>query len=211
MAILSSEVTAYLRDLQPSTDGVLREIEEAAEGEMPTLPWATARFIAGLVRAIDPPRILEIGTGFGYTTLQMAEAGTGQVTTVENHPGRAAKAREFLAGKAEVLEGEFRQLRLDGPFDLVLIDVNRVDSLTFLNLVPFAPRAVVLVPATLIWGLVAKESDSIWRSEVETILVATQQMINAKLLDSEQWSGVVLPVGGGLTFAVRAPRADNRM
>lgn len=215
MPILDSYVARYLHDLEPRRGGVMLEIEQAAKrGKMPCLPWATARFIAALVRARDPERILEVGTGFGYTTLHMAEAlGRGRIATVERDPDRAKQARSFFgrAGVAEriqVVEGNLAAALedLDGPFDLVLIDVARFEAAASLKLVEplLAPRAVALIPATLIWGLIGADyEEAPWASDMQVFLVSMARALNAELVSTGGWLGVVLPVGGGLVLAVR--------
>ena len=54
------------------------------------------QMLYGLVRALRPERILEIGTGYGFSTIHLAagcrDNGVGRVWTVENHHERRAAA-----------------------------------------------------------------------------------------------------------------------
>ena len=61
------------------------------------------------------------------------------------------------------------------------------------------------LPATLIWGLAGRDyaDGAFWGSELQVVLAATAHALNAELVGSERWLGVMLPVGGGLLFAVR--------
>ena len=86
-----------------------------------------------LAKSLTRPRILEIGTSYGYSGIWLAEAARatgGHVTTLELHNYTAAYAREmaqragldahidFLVGDAVALiEG------LKGSFDLILLDL----------------------------------------------------------------------------------------
>src|SRR5947209_2672000 len=59
----------------------------------------TARLLALLIRALAPPRLLEIGTSNGYSTIWLADAARavgGLMTSVDVDPERAAMARKNL-------------------------------------------------------------------------------------------------------------------
>ena len=86
-----------------------------------------------LAKSLDKPRILEIGTSYGYSGIWLAEAARatgGHVTTLELHDYKAAYAREmaeragvnahidFLVGDAVALIEQ-----LDGGFDFILLDL----------------------------------------------------------------------------------------
>lgn len=86
-----------------------------------------------LVKSLDKPRILEIGTSYGYSGIWLAEAARatgGHVTTLELHDYKAAYAKEmaeragleahidFLVGDAVALiEG------MSAGFDFILLDL----------------------------------------------------------------------------------------
>jgi predicted O-methyltransferase YrrM len=84
------------------------------------------RLVATLVASKPDGRIAEIGTSYGEGAAAIAAALQAGATfvTVELDAGRAAAARERLAGTvAEVLEGDWRDLLPPrGPFDLVFAD-----------------------------------------------------------------------------------------
>jgi predicted O-methyltransferase YrrM len=93
----------------------------------------TARMLAVLVRATAARRVLELGTSNGYSTLWLADATDGRVTTVEIDPRRAAMAQENFdrAGLAGAID-----LRVEdaaavlaagdaGAWDFVFLDAER--------------------------------------------------------------------------------------
>src|SRR3712207_301822 len=56
----------------------------------------TGRLINILARSLQAPRILELGTSFGYSGIWLADAARatgGRLTTVELHPHKSAYAR----------------------------------------------------------------------------------------------------------------------
>lgn len=71
-------------------------------------------------------RVGEIGTGVGVGTAWIASALPPGVPlfTVENDPARAAAARELFADDPDVyvLEGDWRELEGEAPFDLLFVD-----------------------------------------------------------------------------------------
>src|SRR5687767_4683525 len=107
MRILDERVESYLNELRPERSEVMAEMEAVAERDsVPIVPWETGRFLAVLCRAMDP-RVLEVGTAIGYSTLHMAEQlEDGHVVTLELDPDRARQARDYFrrAGVVERIE-----------------------------------------------------------------------------------------------------------
>src|SRR4051812_48947734 len=127
MSILSNPVARYLAELRPERSPLMREMEELADRDgIPIVHWETGRFLALLVRSLNPRLVLEVGTAIGYSTLHMAEAlGDGRIVTIERDPERVGQARQFLdwgrvADRVEVVEGDaLEQIeKLPGPFDM---------------------------------------------------------------------------------------------
>ncbi len=70
---------------------------------------------------------LDVGTGYGYASVLMAQLGA-TVTAIESIPELVAAAKERLAGKAKVIEGPLRAGAAgDGPFDAILVN-GRVET-----------------------------------------------------------------------------------
>ena len=91
-----------------------------------------AQVLGLIARAMRAPRILEIGTSYGYSTLWLAEAAKqtgGKVITLDVADYKQAYAAEALgrAGLGEVVEfrtGDALQIipTLEDGFDLVFVD-----------------------------------------------------------------------------------------
>ena len=211
MAILQEHVDTYLRSLRPERGAVMAEMEVLAERDsVPIVQWEAGRFLATLCRANDP-RVLEVGTAIGYSTLSMAEAlEQGKVVTLEIDPARAATARKFLddAGvgdRVEIVEGDARQTlsQLEGPFDLLFLDAKKDQYRDYLRLAEplMSERALLVVDNLLMSGEVAlpHDADTFWADES----LAAAREFNSELLHSERWLGSVLPIGDGMGFAAR--------
>src|SRR6476646_10575760 len=108
MPIFADHVQRYLGEIRPERSSVMREMEQLAEREgIPIVHWETGRFLAIQVRALDPARVLEVGTAIGYSTLHMAEQlARGRIITIERDPERVRQATDFLTrgGVADKVE-----------------------------------------------------------------------------------------------------------
>lgn len=218
MPILSDPVARYIHGLRPERSPVMREMEELAERDgIPIVHWETGRFLATLIRALDPALVLEVGTAIGYSTLHMAEElGRGRIVTIERDATRAAQARDFLrrggvADSVEIVEADALEAiaGLDGPFDLIFIDATKGEYPRYLELAEpkASERAALVIDNVLMSGSVAFGDDvevpddfgSWWGAEQRQ----TARSLNSELLNSERWLSVVLPLGDGVTFGAR--------
>jgi len=86
-----------------------------------------------IAKSLEAPRILEIGTSYGYSGIWLAEAARatgGRLTTLELHAYKADHAREMadragLADYVDFLVGDAVASieSLPGTFDLILLDL----------------------------------------------------------------------------------------
>jgi predicted O-methyltransferase YrrM len=212
MAIFAEHVQRYLRELRPERSPLMREMEELAERDgIPIVHWETGRFLATLVRATDPERVLEVGTAIGYSTLHMAEQlGRGRIVTIERDPERVGQATDFLSragviDRVEIVEADARQAieELPGPFDLLFLDATKDEYAEYLRLAEpkAAERAVLVVDNLLMSGDVALQDDSQAHWSRESLAAARK--FNQELVDSDRWLGTVLAIGDGVGFASR--------
>ncbi len=211
MPILDERVEDYLRDLRPERSDIMAEMEAVAERDsVPIVHWETGRLLAVLCRALDP-RVLEVGTAIGYSTLHMAEAlDAGRVVTLERDPDRAAQARASferagVADRVELVEGDALETipTLEGPFDLLFVDAAKGEYERYIELAEplLSERCTLVIDNLLMSGEVALPSDAETRWNPASLAAA--RGLNAELLRSERWLGCVLPVGDGIGFGAR--------
>jgi predicted O-methyltransferase YrrM len=180
-----------------SQAGLAHDAAEAEHGRRRlNLEPETARLVAVLVRAGRRSRVLEIGTSNGYSTIWLAwatrEAG-GLVTSVERDAGRQAEAadnlrRAGLRDAVQLILGDATRVVawLDGPFDCVLFDADRVSAPDQLRLL--LPR---LAPDTLLLAdNVLSHPD-----EIAGYLAALEAL--------PEFERLVVPIGKGLSVAHR--------
>jgi caffeoyl-CoA O-methyltransferase len=103
-----------------------------------------ARFLQMLLYALRPQNVLEIGTFTGYSAISMAAAlpPGGHIVTCEIDPRHAAIARRHIdaspyADRITIELGPALQTiaRLEGPFDFVFLDADKVSYLHYLEAV----------------------------------------------------------------------------
>jgi predicted O-methyltransferase YrrM len=201
LSILSGHVQDYLERLRPERSEVMSEMESVAHRD--SVP---------IVGALDPQRVLEVGTAIGYSTLHMAEAlGSGRIWTLERDPSRIEQAQRYfdragVADKVEIVEGDALESieALDGPFDVLFLDASKDEYQRYLDLAEpkLSERAVLIVDNLLMSGEVAlaEGAETNWRTES---LQAAREF-NRRLLQSDGWTGSVLPVGDGVGLAYRS-------
>ena len=129
---------AYFKQFIRHDDPLLRELESEAQAEkIPIIGPVVGELLFVLARALGAQSILELGTATGYSAIFLARAcalNAGLLTTLELDPNLAARARQNLqrAGLAPhtavVCADALAQLRrMDGPFDLVFMDIEKAD------------------------------------------------------------------------------------
>jgi predicted O-methyltransferase YrrM len=137
-----SAVDAFIERTLAPPDEALRGALEAAEAAgLPAIQVSPpqGRLLAMLVRLLGARRALEFGTLGGYSSILMARALVpgGRLITLEANPDYAEVARGSIerAGLAEVVElrvgpalESLPGLEGEGPFDLVFIDADKVNT-----------------------------------------------------------------------------------
>jgi len=115
------------------------------EKRLRSIPRETGIFFNILLKALKAKRILEIGTSQGYSTIWLglvAKENGGKVISLENNPESYKNAVKNIreAGLDKVMQiilGDAKETikKLSGPFDFVFIDAEKVDYITYFDLV----------------------------------------------------------------------------
>lgn len=163
----------HLRLSDPLMDAVL---QANAEEKLPPIDVAPSqgKLLYLLAKMQRAARILEIGTLGGYSTIWLGRAlpPEGRLITLELNPRHAAVAqrniaRAGLADRVEVIVGPAAQTlpqlkeRDLPPFDLVFIDADKQNSLTYMKwaLEYVRPGAVIVVDNVVRGGRVINKDD----------------------------------------------------
>lgn len=138
-------VDDYIADRVGTTDAILEAALAAnARGGLAPIDVSAAqgKFLHLLAKGIGAQRILEIGTLGGYSTIWLARAlpADGRLVTLELEPAHAKIARENistakLVDRVEIVVGPASESLawLDGPFDLIFIDADKPNNVTYMR------------------------------------------------------------------------------
>jgi predicted O-methyltransferase YrrM len=138
MSELVKNPEEYFRRFIPKRSALLKELEEEAFREdIPIVGPVVGELLFILARIIRAERILELGTATGYSAIFLAEAFEnikGQVVTLENNPVMAERARKNFkrAGfedQIKICLGDaIEEMKtISAPFDLIFMDIDKVD------------------------------------------------------------------------------------
>jgi predicted O-methyltransferase YrrM len=202
-------------NFDPQVLRVLEEIErfglshDAAQTDrkqkMLNLERPTAELIHILLLSSGRKRVLEIGTSNGFSaimigaTLQRIE-GAVPLTTIEQDPLRAAGARRNiqhanLSFFVQVIQGSATAVisRLDGPFDCVFFDADRIS----------APEQLqILLPKLESDVLLLADNALSHPEEIEPYRNLVSQLPG--------FTAMTVPIGKGLHVAYRREQALSR-
>ncbi len=158
-----SAVDAFVGETIVEEDEVLRGAVEAAEAAgLPSIQVSPpqGRLLQLLVRLVGAKRILEFGTLGGYSAILMARAlpADGRLITLEAKPEYAEVARQSIeragvGNRIEIRVGTALEalpaLEEDGagPFDLVFIDADKVNTPNYFDWALDRTRAGGLIVA----------------------------------------------------------------
>ncbi len=157
-------VEGYLKSLTPARDGFLTKLEDYAERHgVPIVGPEVGTLLHILAASIGAKRVLELGTAIGYSTTWLARAVAphgGEVVTVEASDETAdlaeANLREAgLEDRVRVVRGRAEEviLTLDGPFDMIFNDVDKLQYPIMLpRLVELLRVGGLLVVDNVLWG-----------------------------------------------------------
>jgi caffeoyl-CoA O-methyltransferase len=206
--VIDPRVAAYLRSVDRIADPVLEEMEELARKKgFPIVGAHAGRLLGILTRATGARRVLELGSGFGYSAWWFARSlpPGGRVVCTDYSPENRALALGFLAkaglaDRIEFLVGDaLEEVRtLAGGFDVVF---NDIDKQSYPESVPVAVSLLrpggLFITDNVLWSGKVAES---WATDPSTLAI---RRFNELLQESGELEAVILPVHDGLAVAVK--------
>jgi predicted O-methyltransferase YrrM len=211
--MLDPDVRGYLAGLAGRADPFLDQVYQRSKTDgVPAIDPESAGLLRFVARLVAARRVLEIGTGYGYSALSLASGmdPEGVIFTIEFKPPRAEIARGHfaqagLADRVNVMIGDARRLvhKVAGPFDLVLVDADKqlFEPLHERTIALLRPGGVLVTDNILWGGDVVSGFNAQPRHDqpsIDAVLAHSRRLAEDARLDT-----VFLPVGDGVAVSIK--------
>jgi predicted O-methyltransferase YrrM len=196
----------YLDAVHPPAGAVLKAMQAQGRAEkIPIVNAATGWLLRIQVAAVQPNRVVEVGTAIGFSTLWMATAlpAGGRILTIDPDRSRTTRAQAFwrqagVEERIEVInEPALTALpRLEAGIGFAFIDALKTEYLGYLDL---------LVPRMALGGMIAADN-LLWSGRIAAgdtdPDTAALRAFNQRFLHHERLDATILPVGDGVGIGV---------
>lgn len=201
------KIHKYLYQVTPKRPPVLKEMEAyAAEHDFPIIGPLVGRFLYQLALLTKAKKIMELGSGFGYSAFwfSLAAGGKGHITLTDHDKKNKQMALNYF--KQAGLQSQFdfkvgdamRVLqRCHSTFDIILNDIGKEDY----------PNTIDLVSDRLKKGGLFITDNLIWSGRVcdknpDEATKAICEFTNRLYHDSRFFT-TIIPLRDGLAVAVK--------
>lgn len=211
--IVTPQVEAYLQGLQPKADPILAEMERRAEErDFPIIGPQVGGLLSMLARTSGARRVLELGSGFGYSALWFARAlpPDGQVQLTDFSQAALDEAKAFLeragmAHKARFHTGDGLSTAsgLEGPFDIIFNDIDKEHY----------PEVVAPAVALLRPGGMLITDNALWYGKPADPQVSDEategvRKYNRLVFENPGLQTVILPLRDGVAISLKRDPAS---
>ena len=201
------KVHKYLEQIIPERHPIMREMEVyAAENEFPIIGPLVGRYLFQCAQLVKARKILELGSGFGYSAFwfSLAVKGKGHITMTDGMAKNKRKAFDYFKRAGLQSQFDFKVgdaltsiNKLDGPYDIILNDIDKIDY----------PKTIDLAASRLKKGGIFITDNVIWSGKVfekkqDADTKAIVEFTENLYLDSRFYT-TVLPIRDGIAVAVR--------
>ncbi|MBI4790995.1 MAG: O-methyltransferase [Chloroflexi bacterium] len=207
MNIVEPSIDEYLNKTLPVGDALLREMQRYGEScEFPMVGPQVGRLLYVLARSIGATRVLELGSGFGYSAMWFARAlgANGRIVLTERSKENAKQARGYfqrarLLDHVQIEVGNALDIigQLPGLFDVIFNDVDKPQYPCILDLArPKLRLGGLFISDNMLWhGTVLDKSR---KADVRGVKELTRA-----LLAAPDFVTTILPVRDGVAVALK--------
>lgn len=207
MIITEPAVNDYIKKILPRNDEVLIDMEDyARQNRFPIIGPMVGPFMRQLALITGAENIFEMGSGFGYSAYWFAGGmnGRGRIICTDGSDDNKTKALDFLkrGGFDRLVDfhvGNALEIirRFDGPFDIILNDIDKEDY----------PEAFDLAVTKLKPGGVFITDNVLWSGRIfdEKPNKTSRAILefNRKLFNTDGVLSSIIPIRDGLGMAVK--------
>ena len=208
MEITTPAIEDYLMQITPQEDPILAEMEaRARERHFPIIGPLVGRLLSQLVKLTGSRRILELGSGFGYSAywFSLALEGSGEVILTELSQDNLTLAKDFLQRGGITSQLHFHQgdaletlNDIQGPFDIIFNDVDKHQYPQAFNKAgSLLARGGLFISDNVLWhGQVVEQKDP--DENTRGILEH-----NRLIFESPEFDSSIIPVRDGISLSVK--------
>lgn len=196
-------LTSYLPDRHP----VLAEMEQyAKENGFPIVGPLVGRFLYQMALSVKARKILELGSGFGYSAFWISQAvrGKGHIVMTDSRKSNKRKAMEYFKKAGLQSQFDFRvgdalkiMKRLTGAVDMIVNDIDKEEYPAVID--PAAAllrKGGLLISDNMLW------SGRVLDKKLDKASGAIIEFTNNIYRDSRFFT-TVLPLRDGVGVSVR--------
>lgn len=162
MNIIDPKINSYLMDVIPDRDSVLTTMEEfAAKNNFPIVGPLVGRLLYALTQATGAKRILELGSGFGYSAYWFAKAAGKEsiVLCTDKSEENSERAKEYfrrgrISNRLQFQVGSALSIFdvIEGEFDIIFNDVDKEQyPKVYRKAVPRLKKGGLLISDNALW------------------------------------------------------------
>ncbi len=207
MDIIDSAIDDYLTRRSKSGDSILEEMEKRAEERnFPIIGAQAGRTLCMLARLMKATRILELGSGYGYSAYWFAKGmgPQGEITLTEYSRDNIEAARLYLQRGGFRCGFDYRvgdALKIldsiEGEFDIVFNDVDKhLYPQVFHKAGRLVKQGGLLITDNVLWSgrVLDAEPDEATRGILEYTRL---------IFESPEFFSTILPIRDGVSVSLR--------
>jgi len=203
-----SDIDHYLHAVTPKRSHVLADMERyARKHDFPIIGPLVGRLLFQMATATKARRVLELGSGYGYSAFwfALATGRLGQITMTDMDPANREQALQYF--RKGGLEAGFRYhlgdaleiaAGLKGPFDIILNDIDKEDY----------PKTIDVAARLLRPGGLFITDNVLWSGRVydlrntEPATRGVRRFVK-RLYADQRFFTTIIPLRDGIAMAVR--------
>ena len=207
MEIVNGNIVEYLLNVTPERDEILEEMERLAlERSFPIIGPLVGRTLYLFAKLTQAKRILELGSGYGYSAYWFAKATAkdaeifcteGSAENAERAAGYFKRAR--LSHKIRYHVGDALKLidEIDGEFDIIFNDVDKHQyPRAFRKALPRLRKGGLFISDNVLWsGKILNR-----KPDADTAGILTY---NRMIYSSKELFSTILPVRDGVAVSMK--------
>ena len=207
MHILNDNIEEYLSDITEVDDTVYREMEEYGNSnDFPIVGHVVGRLLMLLAKSIHAKRILELGSGFGYSAVWFLRGipNDGEIICTDRSPeditrGIAYFERVKAGDRIQYMEGDALESmeKTEGLFDIVFMDIDKKEY----------PKAFDLIMPRLRSGGLLIADNTLWSGKVtegdpdETTMAV--KVFNEMIFGKKEVISSIIPIRDGVSVSLK--------